>query len=315
MPGVQAASATIPLLGGWQSGFSVEGKPEAAPGQLPSADIARVSPEFFRAMGVRVLEGRVFGERDRTDAPLVCIVDETLARTHWPGESALGKRLKFGPLRNDAKWMEVVGVVAHVKNYGVDEASRVELYLPYLQDSASSFTLVVRSSGNPAALAAGLRQALRATDPDLPLYSIRTLEELLSDRTAQRRLSVLLISVFAGVALLLAAVGIYGVMSYAVTQRTQEIGIRMALGAERDDILKMVLRHGTAMAFTGVGIGLVVALGLARLITSLLFQTSAADPPTFSLVPLLLLSVALLACYLPARRATRVDPLVALRYE
>jgi putative ABC transport system permease protein len=316
LPGVQAASATMPLLGGWQSSFSVEGKPEPPPGQRPSADIARVGTDYFRVMGVRLLEGRAFADRDRVDAPLVCMVDETFVAKHFPGESALGKRLKFGGLQDtDNKWMEVVGVVAHVKNYGVDQDSRVEMYLPYLQSSVSALTLVVRTEGDPGRLAAGVRAAVTAADPGLPVFSVRTLEELMAERTAERRLSVLLISVFAGLALLLAAVGIYGVMSYAVAQQTQEIGIRMALGAERDHILRMVMRHGTLLSFLGIGIGLAVASGLARLISSLLFQTSATDPPTFSAVPILLGAVALLACYLPARRATRVDPMVALRYE
>jgi putative ABC transport system permease protein len=222
--------------------------------------------------------------------------------------------LKFGGLDDEEnKWMEVVGVVAHVKNYGVDEDSRVEMYLPYLQSSAGSFTVVVRTEGDPLHLGAGVRAAIAAADPGLPIFSVRALEELVAERTAERRLSVLLLSVFAALALLLAAVGIYGVMSYAVTQQTQEIGIRMALGAEREHILRMVLRHGALMSFAGIGIGLVVAVGLARLIASLLYQTSAMDPPTFSAVPLLLAAVALVACYLPARRATRVDPMVALR--
>ncbi|HEX6739601.1 MAG TPA: ABC transporter permease, partial [Vicinamibacteria bacterium] len=316
VPGVSSAAATLPLLGGWQSGFSVEGEPEAPPGQLPSADIARVSPGYFKAMGVRVIQGRVFDERDRSDAPLVCMVDETFVKAHWPQESPLGKRVKFGQLSNaENPWMEVVGVVAHVKNYGVDEDSRVELYLPFLQNSASGFTVLLRSDGDAAALTTALRAAVRAVDPELPVYQVRTLAEIVSERTAQRRLAVLLISVFAAIALALAGVGIYGVMSYAVTQRTQEIGIRMALGAEREHIVRMVLRSGTLMALSGVAIGLVAALGLARLMTSLLFQTSAADPPTFSVVPLLLLGVALAACYLPARRAMKVDPIVALRYE
>jgi putative ABC transport system permease protein len=202
-----------------------------------------------------------------------------------------------------------------VKNYGVDEKSRVELYLPYLQNAAGAFTLVVRSGGNPGRLTSGLRAAVSAADADLPLYSVRTLEELVAGRTAARRLSVVLLTVFAGLALLLAVVGIYGVTSYTVAQRTQEIGIRMALGAQRADIVSMVLKHGTRMALAGVAIGLVSAFGLARLITSLLFETSAADPPTFSVVPLLLILVAVGACYLPARRATQVDPMVALRYE
>jgi len=174
---------------------------------------------------------------------------------------------------------------------------------------------VVRTGGDPARLGNPLREAVKAIDPELPLFSMRTLGELVSERTAERRLAVLLISVFAGVALLLAAVGIYGVMSYAVTQQTQEIGIRMALGAEREHILRMVLAHGTALALAGVGLGLAAAFALAQLIRSLLFETSVADLPTFALVPLILLGVALFACYLPARRATRVDPMVALRWE
>jgi putative ABC transport system permease protein len=177
------------------------------------------------------------------------------------------------------------------------------------------FTLIARTDGDPASLSSALRAAVRAADPELPLYSISTMNELVAERTAQRRLAVLLISVFAALALTLSAVGIYGVMSYTVTQRTQEIGVRMALGAAHTDILRMVFRSGTALALLGIVIGLLFAFGLARLMTALLFETSAADPPTFSVVPILLMAVALLACYLPARRATRVDPLSALRYE
>jgi putative ABC transport system permease protein len=267
-------------------------------------------------MGVRVLEGRVFEDRDREGAPPVCIVDDTFARTFWPGESPLGKRVKFGGL-DDAEhpWMEVVGRVAHVKNYGVDEESRVELYLPFMQSSAGGFTLVARTDAAPGTVAAGLRQALRAVDRELPIYAIRPLDEIVAERSAERRLAALLIGVFATVALLLAAVGIYGVMSYTVAQRTQEIGIRMALGAEREHVLRLVLRSGSALALAGIVIGLAAAFGLARLVAALLFETSAADPPTFSAVPVLLFAVAILASYLPARRAARVDPMAALRYE
>jgi putative ABC transport system permease protein len=315
-PGVDSAALANPLLGGWQSSFNVEGRPEALPGQRPSADITRVTPEYFATTGVRLLSGRGFAESDTAQAPRVAMVDETFARTFWPGGSALGGRIKFGDLGSDDPWIEIVGVVGHVKNYGVDEESRVEVYLPYAQSPAGSTpTILLRTGGDPGALAPGLRQALKAADPLVPAYEIRTLADVVSEGTAQRRLAVLLISVFAGLALLLAAIGIYGVMSYAVAQRTPEIGIRMALGAERDHILRMVLRHGALMATTGVAVGLVAALALARLLTTLLFQTSATDPPTFSAVPVLLLGVAALACYVPARRATRVDPLVALRYE
>jgi len=315
-PGVTAVAATLPLLGGWQSSFSVEGRPEPPPGQRPSADIARVSPDYFAVMGVKVLAGRVFEDRDRDEAPRVCIVDDTFAKTHWPGESPLGKRVKFGGLADsNLPWMEVVGQVGHVKNYGVDEDSRVELYLPYMQNSSGGFTLLAKTDASAGVAADAMRAAMRAVNPELPLYQIRPLEELVTERSAERRLAAQLITVFAAVALVLAAVGIYGVMSYAVAQRTQEIGIRMALGAGQESITQMVLRNGATLAIAGVAIGLVAAFLLARLISSLLFQTSATDPPTYSIVPLVLLAVAVLASWLPARRAARVDPMVALRYE
>jgi putative ABC transport system permease protein len=197
----------------------------------------------------------------------------------------------------------------------VDGESRVELYLPFYQSSASGFSLVVRTSAGPGAAAAAMRRSLRAADPGLPLYGLRPLDDAVAELSAGRRLAAQLIAVFATLALVLAAVGIYGVMSYAVAQRTQEIGIRMALGAEREHVMKMVIRSGTLLALSGIAIGLVAALALARLIAALLFQTSTADPPTFSLVPLVLFAVAIVASYLPARRAARVDPMAALRYE
>jgi putative ABC transport system permease protein len=315
-PGVRSAAFTLPLLGGWQGSFNVEGRPEPPPGQRPSTDVTRVTADYFQTMGLRVVEGRTVEATDRADTPPVCVIDETFAKTYWPGESAIGKRVKFGNLNDpEPPWMQVVGVVGHVKNYGVDQPSRVEIYLPFYQRPTSSPTIVVETGGDPASLTPGVREAVRSLDPALPIYAVRTLNELVATQMAPRRLAVLLISVFSGVALLLAAIGIYGVMSYAVTLRTQEIGIRMALGAKRDDISRMVLRFGVRMSLIGVTVGLVAAFGLAQTMAGLLFQTSTTDPPTFSIVPLLLMAVAILACWVPAQRATRVDPLVALRTE
>ncbi|MBX7186093.1 MAG: ABC transporter permease, partial [Vicinamibacteria bacterium] len=315
-PGVRSAALTFPLLGGNQNSFNIEGRPEPPPGQRPSTDVTRVTPDYFKTMGLRVIEGRTVEATDRADTPPICVIDETFAKTYWPGESAIGKRVKFGNLNDPmTPWMQVVGVVGHVKNYGVDQPSRVEIYLSFYQRPASSPTIVVETAGDPASLTPGVREAVRSLDPALPIYAVRTLNEVVATQMAPRRLAVLLISVFSAVALLLAAIGIYGVMSYAVTLRTQEIGIRMALGAKRDDISRMVLRFGVRMSLIGVTLGLVAAFGLARTMAGLLFQTSTADPPTFSIVPLLLMAVALAACWVPARRATRVDPLVALRTE
>jgi len=319
IPGVEFAASALPLLGGWQSSFSVEGRPAPPQGQQPSADITRISPDYFRVMGIRLIKGRMFTDQDHADAPKVCMVDETFAQAHWPGEDPLGKRLKFGRHdnpQNNNPWMEVVGVVNHVKHYGVDQDSRVEMYLPYQQNAIPSFTILARTSGDPASLISAVRQAVQSVDPDVPTYQTRTLESIVSDRVAQRRLAAVLISVFGGLALLLAAVGIYGVMSYAVTQRTHELGIRMALGAQRRDVFKLVIGNGMLLATVGLVIGFLTAFFvLAPLVASVLFQVKATDPPTYAASPLVLLLVALLACWIPARRATRVDPMIALRYE
>ncbi len=317
IPGVDYAASALPLLGGWQSGFSIEGRPPAQPGQRPSADVTRVSPDYFAAMGIRLLKGRAFDERDHADAPRVCMIDETFASTHFPNEDPVGRRVVFGPpTGTNVPWMEIIGVVNHVKHYGVDQDSRVEIYLPYTQNAIPSFTMIVRTSGDPSSLTSAVRQAVQSVDPDVPTYQTRTLESIVSDRVAERRLAAILISVFGTLALALAAVGIYGVMSYAVTQRTHELGIRMALGAQRDDIFRLVVGNGMLLAGIGLAIGFVVAFfGLSRLVASVLFQVTATDPPTYAASPLVLLLVALLACWIPARRATRVDPMIALRYE
>ena len=318
LPGVAHAASALPLLGGWQTGFTVEGKPEPQAGQGPSTDITRISPDYFRVMGIRLLKGRVFDSRDGATTQPVCIIDETFARKHWPDEDPLGRRVRFGGPgeNNDNPWMEVVGVVNHVKHYGVDQDSRVEMYVPYTQSPIPSFTLVVRTEGDPSLAAAAVGQAVADVDADVPLYAVRTLESITSDRVADRRLAAILISIFGGLALAMAAVGIYGVMSFAVSQRSHEMGIRMALGAQRRDILRMVIGNGMFLAIAGLGIGLVAAyFGMTPLVSSVLFQVTATDPPTYTISPAILLAVALLACWLPARRATRVDPNTALRYE
>ncbi|MBI3447350.1 MAG: ABC transporter permease [Acidobacteria bacterium] len=315
VPGIRTVASTLPLLGGWQTSFGIQGRPDAPPGQAPSTDISRVSPAYFRTMGVDLIRGRVFTDQDGPKAPRVCVVDETFAKTYWPNEDPIGRKVRINGRSTDpdAVLLEIVGVVRHVKNYGVDQPSRVETYLPYMQDPISSFTIVFQSDRDEADTIAAVRKAVKDVDAAVPIFSTGTLDTVIDDSRAPRRLSALLLTVFAGLALLLAAVGIYGVISYNVAQRTQEIGIRMALGAERGRILRMVLGQGTGMAILGVAIGLTVALMLTRLIAALLFQVSPTDPPTFSVVPAILFAVAVAAAYLPARRATRVEPMVALR--
>jgi putative ABC transport system permease protein len=281
-----------------------------------------VGGDFFRVMGIRLIRGRYFTEQDREGQPLVCIVDETMARTYWPGEDPIGKRLHLGGGGHDQPekpWLTVVGVVAHVKNYGVDQESRVETYVPALQDPIGFAVVVVKTSAETAGVTSAVRAAVQAVDKDVPIFSVRPLAEIVADSRAPKRLSAQLLAGFAALALLLAAIGIYGVMSYSVTQQTREIGIRVALGAQRRDILKMVVGQGMALAGIGVALGLALALslafGLTEALSTILFRVSRTDPPTYALVPVVLTLVALVACYVPARRALRIDPMRALRYE
>jgi putative ABC transport system permease protein len=315
LPGVERAASTLPLLGGWQSSFSVESFPPPAPGERPSADVTRVSADYFAAMRVPLLRGRLFEERDGAEAERVCIIDTSFAESYWPDESPLGKRVKFGGAESGNPWLQVVGVVGHVKNYGVDQDSRVEIYLPYAQAPIRGFTLVVRTALEAAGLAEGLRAAVRGVDPTVPLYDVRRLDQIVSDSQSDRRIAALLVGSFAVLALLLAAVGLYGVVSYTVSQQTGEIGVRLALGAARRDILGLVVGRGMLLALGGLGLGLLGALALSRAVGSVLFGVSPTDPTTWSLAPLLLALTALVACYLPARRAMRIEPSVALRDE
>jgi putative ABC transport system permease protein len=323
LPGVVAAGAVSnpPISGGaWQTNYAVEGREEPDEGAVLFTDVVVASPDYFRVMEIPVRAGRDFSDRDRADGLKVALIDETMARTIFAGEDPIGKRIGIDHDDDGNRiWREIVGVVGHVKHYGLDKASRSQVYVPHAQIPLSDMTLVVRTAGDPAALAPALRAEVLAVDADQPLSYLGPMREVVADSLAQRRFSMALLGIFALVALVLSAVGIYGVMAYAVTQRTHEIGIRMALGAGRGDVIRMVVRHGMALALAGVAAGAGMALVMSRLISgqsaSLLFEVSPTDPPTFIGVALLLAAVAFLACYLPARRAARVDPMIALRYE
>ena len=317
LPGVEGVGAVnvLPLSGGNTTRFIVEGEPVPAPGQETEANVREVNPDYFRAMGVPLLRGRAFTARDDPASPRVVIVNQTLAARAFPRGEAPGRRLIF--TGDDRRPYEVVGVVGDEKVNGLDARTTPVVYHPMFQDPGLATGLVVRATGEPGRLAAALRAELRALEPDLSLWAMRTMDDVMASLPATflRRYPALLIGVFAGVALLLATVGIYGVMSYAVSQQTREIGVRVALGARRRDILQMVVGRGMALALAGVGAGLVVSLAVTRLLGSLLYGVTATDPVTFAGVALLLAGVAFLACYLPARRATQIDPLLALRQE
>jgi putative ABC transport system permease protein len=318
LPGVEAAGvvSVLPVSDNYDRiGFSVEGEPPPPPGEGPDADRYMISSGYFQALAIPLQSGRQFTEQDGgADAQPVVIINETLARRYWQTSAlALGKRVRVGD--EGRPWRTVVGIVGDVKQYGLDTPSTMQVYLPHQQSPTQQMTLVVRAGGDPASQTAAVRKEIWAVDKDQPVYNIRTMEQVLAKSIAGRRFNMLLLGIFAGVALLLAAVGIYGVISYSVTQRTHEIGVRMALGARQRDIFKMILGQGMILTLVGTGCGLLAAFVLTRFLSSLLFGVSATDPLTYIAVSLPLIAVALLACYIPARKATRVDPMVALRYE
>jgi putative ABC transport system permease protein len=316
-PGVESAAVVNYLpLGGSNSSNSyfVEGEPEPAAGQEYEGRYRVSTPDYFRTMGIPLVRGRSFTDQDKAGAPPVLIVNETLARKHWPNEDAVGKRIRlYGPPEK-TPWMEIVGVVKDVR-HELNLPVKPEYYLPHGQDSWGAMVLVARTSVEPASLAAALRQQVWAIDKDQPVFDVRTMQEVRSMSVALYSFSSVMLAIFAGVALLLASVGIYGVMAFAVTQRTQEIGIRMALGARALDVLNLVVRNGMKLALLGIVIGLAGSWALTRFLEQMLVGVQPTDLLTFSVVSICLLVVAFVACYLPARRATKVDPLVALRYE
>jgi putative ABC transport system permease protein len=318
LPGVQAAGGVnvLPLSGSGNSGTTTIDTHAVPPDAAsPEVDWRAVTPGYFQAMGIALISGRFIDERDADQSPRVAVVDETLAKTYWPNEDAVGKRLHRGGVGSTASWMTVVGVVRHVRYRTLEAQSRAQVYWPEAQDPWPSLSLAIRTSSEPYRLAATVQKEVQAVDPEQPVYRVRTMEELVEGSLARRRLSMLLLSIFAGAAVILAAVGIYGIMAYWVNQRSHEMGVRMALGAGRLDVLRLVLRQSLMLAGVGVAVGLVGSLALTRFIASLLFNVRANDPMTFLTVALSLAAVALLASFIPARRATKVDPMVSLRYE
>jgi putative ABC transport system permease protein len=326
LPGVVSASAInhLPLAGDiWGWPFRVEGRPEPKPGEEPTATYRVVLPGYFRTMGIPVRRGRDVSDADRTDAPGVVVVNESLARRHWPGEDAIGKHLALAD-REGPTWLTVVGIVKDTVRGRWGAPPEDELFLPYAQvrryveNPSSHFaylTLVVRTSGDPASLAPALRSAVWTRERNAPISEVRVLEEVVEGATAREHFYVLLLGAFAAVALTLAAVGVYAVISFSVARRTNEIGIRMALGAEPADVLRLVVGQGLRVGVAGALVGIAGALALSRLMSSMLYGVGSHDPATFVGVVVLLAAVAVLASWLPARRATRIDPLRALRYE
>jgi putative ABC transport system permease protein len=317
-PGIRSAASILPLPlsdSRISVSFEVEGRPVAKSDE-PSAWFRVVSPKYFSTMGVQLLKGREFSERDDAQAPGVIIVNEEFARRFFPNEDVMGKHIKPGASGlGKAMMREVVGVVADVKHLGLGRPDTPEYYVPYAQCLFDPMTFVARTQGDPRGMLDAVRNNLHGLDKDLPVYAVRTMDDYLAASVAQPRFNTLLLGIFAGMALLLSAVGLYGVMAYTVGQRTHEIGIRMALGAEPHDVLKMVIGRGLGLTLAGVALGLVGAMALSRFLSGMLFGVLGRDPATLAGVSLVLLAVAALACYVPARRATRVDPMVALRHD
>ena len=319
VPGVQDAGLinTLPLDKGPTTGFRVDGRPITTPDKWPGANYRAVSPNYFRAMGIPVLQGRAYTDRDTTNTPLVMIVNQKLADEEFAGENPIGKRITFGNTDSNRQpvWFEIVGVVANVRSLELREEPTAELYFAALQDYWPAMSLVVRSNLDSPNLGASVRQIVNEVDKSVPVSNVQMMDHVVSASITQPRFNLFLLGLFSTVAMLLSAAGIYGVTAYTVTQRTHELGIRIALGAQVSDVLKMILGQGMAVIGIGLAIGLAAAFGLVRLLRSFLFGVGEKDPFTFVAITVLLLLVALLACYIPASRATKVDPLVALRYE
>jgi putative ABC transport system permease protein len=317
LPGVQAAGGISNLpLGGVHGRFSfaVEGRAPDV-GDVPASEGVLVTPGYFRALGIDLVRGRLFDDHDDSKGQPVIVVGESFARQFFPGEDAIGRRIGPGARGRPATWLSIVGIVRDVKSERLDAGAAPLVYRSVMQTSNLTLTLVVRTAGDPSLLAESIRREVKAIDPNEPVFGIRTMQAVVASALAERRFTMLLLGLFAATALALSAIGIYGVMAYFVSQRTREIGIRMALGASPGDVVRMVLEQGVRLAAAGVVAGIAGALAITRAISTLLYGIGPRDPGTLVALSAALTAVALVACYVPARRATRVDPIRALRYE
>src|SRR5712692_5114655 len=317
LPGVEAAAGTIvlPLSGSnTDSSFAIEGRSTGGKEPTPDEELRIITPDYFQVLKTPLLRGRFFTESDNVDAPGVTIVNDALAKKYWPSEDALGKRITRDDPRKNPKWLTIVGIVRSIRHRSLDAGPEPEYYLPLAQGAERTMVLTVRSAQDPRGLASAIRREIQSIDPDQPIANVRTLEAVTADSVAPRRMSMALLGAFAGIALLLAGVGIYGVISYLVVQRTHEIGVRMALGAQRRDVLRLICAHALKLVGIGTAIGLVLALLSTRTLSALLYSVGAFDPTTFIFVTIALAAVALLASYIPALRATRADPMIALSH-
>jgi putative ABC transport system permease protein len=317
-PGVNSAGIVnfLPLYGGLGSAtsFNIEGKPEPPRGTGPSTNVRVADSGYFKTMGIPLLRGRSFTDAEDAEERPVILVSDSFARRHFPGEDPLGKRIKVF-MAEDPAWTEIIGVVGDVRYDNLTAEAESFVYYPHPGLTYPFMTLVIRTAGDPAEMAPTVRREIAAIDADQPVSDVRTMTQVMADTVSRARFNTLLLGIFAGLATLLAAVGIFGVMNYSVQLRTREIGLRMALGAQPGRMLMLVLRQGLVLTLIGIGVGLVGALALSRVMSGLLYGVTASDPATFAVIVVVLAVVALVACYIPARRATRVDPLIALKYE
>lgn len=318
LPGVTHVALTNPLPlsgGGNQTSYIIEGEPEPGPGKRPSTENNAASAAYFETMRIPLLRGRTFTDQEKLDDPRTIVIDAKFAETHFPGQDPVGKRVNFGMPNREPDYATIIGVVGHVQNYGIGQDTRVQIYYPYHRTPPGNVSFVLRTQQDPASLGAAIRATMRQVEPTLPVFALRTMDELFDQSVTNERIMLRLLAVFAGIALLLAAIGLYGVLSYIVAQRTREVGVRMALGATSAAVRQLMLGQGLRLACLGLGVGLLAAAGLGKLMSSVLYGVSSFDILSLAAVSVVLLAIGVLASWLPAHRATRINPVEALRAE